>query len=219
MRVNGPMFSLDARGRLKQAVVYSIWRGINYVRGFVVPTNPNSTRQVYVRGLFTSASRAWASLTDDQRTAWDAWAEENPLTDIFGAEYTVTGMNAFLGLWVVSTDLGETPVEDPPTSSAPPVVGTLDINPGTSNGEIDFTWADGSEADFVDAWITAAIPQSRKAGKSDYRHNSYTAIASETKTISGLTAGAYYWCAARLVRDNGQTGPFISMRVQAKTGA
>lgn len=48
-KVTGPLFSLDARNKLGGAIVYSIWKGVNYVRRLVVPANPKSKDQASAR--------------------------------------------------------------------------------------------------------------------------------------------------------------------------
>ena len=48
-KVNGPLFSLDARNKVGDAIVYSIWKGRNYVRSRVVPHNPKTEAQGLVR--------------------------------------------------------------------------------------------------------------------------------------------------------------------------
>lgn len=59
-KVSGPLFSLDARGKLGGSIVYSSWRGINSVRRLVKPANPQSTDQSAIRDLLSDASKAWA---------------------------------------------------------------------------------------------------------------------------------------------------------------
>ena len=58
-KVTGPLFALDARGKLGGAIVYSSWRGINSVRRLVKPANPQSDEQTAIRDLITDASGAW----------------------------------------------------------------------------------------------------------------------------------------------------------------
>ena len=48
-KVNGPLFSLDARNKVGDAIVYSIWKGRNYVRSRIVPHNPKSDDQAAAR--------------------------------------------------------------------------------------------------------------------------------------------------------------------------
>jgi hypothetical protein len=58
-KVSGPLFSLDARGQVGKAIVFSFWKGVNYVRQHVVPNNPQSSLQTAIRDLVTDASVAW----------------------------------------------------------------------------------------------------------------------------------------------------------------
>lgn len=58
-KVNGPLFSLDARGQIGKAVVFSIWKGINYVRTYTVPKTGVEAEQLAVRDLLSQASIAW----------------------------------------------------------------------------------------------------------------------------------------------------------------
>ena len=44
-KVTGPLFSLGARGKLGQAIVFSAWKGINVVREYLIPANPKSADQ------------------------------------------------------------------------------------------------------------------------------------------------------------------------------
>jgi len=58
-KVTGPLFSLDARNKLGGSIVFSYWRGINYVRGLVTPHNPKTADQTAIRDLIKDASVAW----------------------------------------------------------------------------------------------------------------------------------------------------------------
>ena len=57
-KVIQPLGSYDARGKVA-GNVYSIWKGINYVRRLVTPANPQTADQVAVRDLIRDASAAW----------------------------------------------------------------------------------------------------------------------------------------------------------------
>lgn len=48
-KVTGPCFSLDARNKLGDAIVYSYWKGVNYVRTRIIPKNPKSDDQAQAR--------------------------------------------------------------------------------------------------------------------------------------------------------------------------
>ena len=59
--LKGPLFSVDARGKLADSLVYMIWKGINDVRKYVVPANPKSDLQTTQRGYMTSTVALWHS--------------------------------------------------------------------------------------------------------------------------------------------------------------
>jgi len=71
-RLNGPLFSLDARGKLGWALIYSIWMGINYARKYIIPANPSTDAQMLIRGYFTTAVDAYQLEEQTTRNAWDA---------------------------------------------------------------------------------------------------------------------------------------------------
>lgn len=58
-KVISPLMSMDARGQIGKAIVFSIWKGVNYVRQYAIPSNPNSADQVAIRGIISQASVAW----------------------------------------------------------------------------------------------------------------------------------------------------------------
>lgn len=48
-KVDGPLFSLEARGQIGNGVVFFPWKGRHVVRRWLKPTNPQATLQGYVR--------------------------------------------------------------------------------------------------------------------------------------------------------------------------
>ncbi len=54
-----PLISFGAGGQLGKTAVYSTWKGIPYVRRYVIPANPRTTRQVVTRNLFKALQQMW----------------------------------------------------------------------------------------------------------------------------------------------------------------
>jgi len=215
MRVRAPLHSIDVRGRFGMGPVFSIWRGLNYARSLVIPVNPQSVRQLLIRGFLSGLSRAWALLTDDQRQSWEDYADLQNRKNVFGQDLKTSGINEYIALGVIAEDTEEGAVSDPPVTENPPLVGGLAFAEGALSGEIAATWT-GSDGDYVDIWITKQLGAGRKAYPTDYRHDSYTAIAGGTLTISGLVAGGKYALKGRAVRTSGQVGPYQSATLTAK---
>lgn len=74
-KVDGPLFSLDASGTIGGAIVFSKWKGRNYVRVRVVPSNPKSGAQVGRRSMFSFISQAWGALTTVEKATWETIAD------------------------------------------------------------------------------------------------------------------------------------------------
>jgi len=56
-KVDGPLFSLEARGKIADAVVYFPWKGRHVVRQWLKPTNKQSTLQGYVRAALKGIAK------------------------------------------------------------------------------------------------------------------------------------------------------------------
>jgi hypothetical protein len=70
VKVNGPALSVDASGTLADTMVFSKWKGRNYVRSHVKPSQPRSGPQVGVRAMFKFLSKEWAGLTTILKATW-----------------------------------------------------------------------------------------------------------------------------------------------------
>lgn len=89
-KVTAPLFSFGARGQLAETLVYFPWKGIDAVRSYVVPANPNSAGQQTQRGYFGDAVDKWHTLglDADDRAAWNRYATTLPTPQ--------SGFNAFV---------------------------------------------------------------------------------------------------------------------------
>jgi len=56
-KTSGPLMSLDASGSFAKTLTYAKWKGRNYVRHLVTPSNPQSVGQQTARGALGSAGR------------------------------------------------------------------------------------------------------------------------------------------------------------------
>jgi hypothetical protein len=85
-RVSGPLFSMTASGALAEALVYSKWKGREYVRQFVIPQNPQTAKQLNVRKAFTLLVEKWQSLGAVVKETWDT----------FAGQFRCSGFNSFV---------------------------------------------------------------------------------------------------------------------------
>ena len=91
----------------------------SYDRSRVTPVNPNSTRQSAARSLLAAGSQSWQTLSDVQRTGWKSFADAHPRTDSLGSTITLTGHQAYVGLYCALINAGLTPSDDAPGGEAP----------------------------------------------------------------------------------------------------
>jgi len=99
-----PLMSFGARGKLGNAIVYSVWKGISTARQLVTPKNPKSIAQKAQRALMSSVVSAWRrpELTAAVRTAWNLLASF--------ASRALSGFNLF------ASNLVQLAAEDPDAS-------------------------------------------------------------------------------------------------------
>ena len=75
VRVYGPAMSLDASGTLANTLVFSKWKGRNYVRERVIPSNPKSGAQTGRRAMMKFLAQGWAALAGVDQATWDDLAD------------------------------------------------------------------------------------------------------------------------------------------------
>lgn len=77
VKVLGPAMSLDASGKLAGAIVFSKWKGRNYIRQLVKPANPRSGGQVGMRAMFKFLTQQWKLGFDAaDKATWEKRAEQ-----------------------------------------------------------------------------------------------------------------------------------------------
>lgn len=136
--VKGPLFSLSASGKIADSLVFMTWKGINDVRKYVIPANPNSanqqTQRGYLRSLVTlwhaidwnaadqTAFNTWASIANSAMSGFNRWIKEGIDAFVLGKEYRT--VSALVVSAVLTTSF---------TVTAAAVVGlTFTLNYGTS---------------------------------------------------------------------------------------
>ena len=122
-RVQGPLFSLAASGKLGGAVVYASWKGRAYVRELVRPANPKSDKQLSVRAMMTWLSQQWASIGSTAQDSWEDLADADVVSP-FNAfiKKNLRRWRNFLGVGQDATpDAGDTG----PTNGAASIVGGI----------------------------------------------------------------------------------------------
>lgn len=86
-KTTAPLLSFNARGAIGKTMVSSSWRGVKYMRQYVVPANPRTVAQQTVRKTFALLREMYKLAPALIRAPWDAFAQGRPFT----------GMNKFVG--------------------------------------------------------------------------------------------------------------------------
>jgi len=156
----------DVRGTIA-GQTFSRNKGGSYVRQKVSGTQPQTARQTAQRSILSQVSIAWANTEATTRALWYAYAENNPVLDVFGDALKLNGAAAFAKLNAVRVTCGQAIIATPPVAEAP-AASTLDILQGTTAEGIVTQWNDSLPATtgiMFFAWITepnqGALPKSK----------------------------------------------------------
>lgn len=106
----------DVRGTLN-GNVFSRNRGGAYVRSKVSPVQPLSEYADFARQCFGSLSQRWSTvLTDEQRSAWEAFAAVHTFVNIFGDAIVLSGIAFYQAANRRLMQIAEDVLDDPPAS-------------------------------------------------------------------------------------------------------
>lgn len=135
----GPMVGAVS-GRVG-GTIFSHNRGGAYIRNGVVPTRVVSTYTELVRNALAACSRAWGSLTDEERLNWAAYTVENPVVNRLGQKKTLSGHMAYNALNARLVQAGDTPIDVPPNADSPAALATLSavVDASTPSAVLTFT--------------------------------------------------------------------------------
>ncbi len=79
-RTIAPLLSFGASGQIGKTQVYSKWKGRPYARRYIIPSNPNTTAQQGVRGVFKFLNDLWKYMPGGALAAWELYAQGSQIT-------------------------------------------------------------------------------------------------------------------------------------------
>ena len=128
-KVKGPLFSLSASGQIAKTLVYGDWKGIDVVRKYVIPANPNTAAQQTQRGYFGNAVEDWHTdgFTAVDVVAWNLYA--------LAQKVAASGFNMLVKLKIICAVAAEAWV---------PLVDCLVTAVGAAGAQINITGTVGS---------------------------------------------------------------------------
>lgn len=210
-KVRGPLLSMRAQGQIGTSQVYASWRGVPYVRQYVVPSNPRTTSQMQIRMPFRWLQDAYRSMPGALTAVFDAYTEGRPLIARNGwTRINLPALNA-------QTDISN--ITYSPGARGGPAPGSMTITPGSGSFTVDVT-----TPSLPPGWSVAAVhavaleqqdPQSDFVGPWQYGSGTSEPYS---VTLSGLRAATEYMVGAWIeyIRPDG-TAAYSASLQQAET--
>lgn len=216
-KLNGPLLSFGARGKIGDAMVVAQTRGVKYARSYVVPANPRTTAQTNNRASFAFFREMWKLAPTLLRAPWDAFAQ--------GRKFY--GFNAYTGennrLVQGETDLQDTLGSPGAKGGIPPA--SVSAATGSGTGEVDVTVAGSSQLPTgwsITSYVAAAAHDQDPTGIFDGTLIADSDVGPDpTITLSGLDAATGCVCWGWIVyeKPDGSAAYSVSVLDTATSGA
>jgi len=126
-KVKAPLLSFSAAGQIAETLVYFTWKGLDVVRQYVIPANPNTAKQQTQRGYLTAAvakvqavrTQAANPLDADDTAAYSLWASALGIV--------MTWFNAIVKNWLDLEVAGDVPVIYSDGTVTTPTAAAIDL--------------------------------------------------------------------------------------------
>lgn len=211
---------VDIRGKLNGSV-FSKNRGGAYVRTKVSPSNPQSTFQMSVRGIFAAISSAWSALTEAQRLSWNGFVASYGRTDVFGDIRNPSGKNLFQRLNQNLVLTGQPQISTCVAPSEVPFLGLTSVDGDVSGSTLSFSYSGDVNGNRILVFATPAMSQGTKFVKNQLRVITSSIggdgltedVYAEYVAKFGIpTAGANIVFGCKVINANGQASPLETVK-------
>jgi hypothetical protein len=128
----------DARGKLN-GMVFTRGRYGAVIRTKVSPVQPATPAQQLVKQNFGALSASWRDLSDDDRNGWNSVVGSWQKTNVFGQQYTLSGLNLYVGLNQNLLQIEQTNITEAPLPGEMPVVQAFGITADVSSTNLQWT--------------------------------------------------------------------------------
>lgn len=214
------MMMTDASGKLG-GQVFSKNRGGSYVRTKVTPTNPQTTAQMVVRGIFASISSAWSSLTEASRLSFNNLVGDYGTTDIFGDLHNPSGKALFQRLNQNLEISGQAQITVCVPPEAVPFANLTSVTGDVSTTKLDVITTGNTTGSQVVIWATPSLSQGTTFVKNRLRQLTVVAGAEPVEVdvwddyvakFGAPVAGANIYFGVRVINANGQASPLETVK-------
>jgi hypothetical protein len=172
-------------------MVFSKWKGRNYARKLVIPSNPKAAKQVGVRAMMTFLAKAWAALAAGTKDDYDDLA----------AASQISPFNAYVGVNLDRWQENEGPTQAYPAAEA---TNGVVITSAPLTGHADYVTAVVTPAANANIWgimvwrdIVEVVPTWANCIAVYFQ----AAVGVHTFTDSPLDPGTYHYRFAQFNKD------------------
>jgi len=211
-KVRSPLHSIGLRGRMADGVVFGEWRGIPWMRTFVMPAQPRTQRREQIWKIIPRVTRSWANLTAAERAGWEDFAATvKPLDPVLGRPGNWSGCDAYVSANQALADAGLPLATIPPAIPFPNPPERFRLrNPAP--GVVRIRWEPLPAGTLVDLWLNQT-KASRKAYPSKFKHLVYSDGTTGLHILTGIPAGAKVAVKARTLRPDGGKSHFAQAEI------
>lgn len=211
---------VDMRGK-SNGHVFSKNRGGAYMRTKVTPSNPQSTFQMNVRGIFAAISSAWSSLTAANRQSFENLVSSYARTDIFGDLRNPTGKNLFQRLNQNLELTGQAQLTTCPEPSEVPFANVTGSSANFSTPLFEIVLGGVTTGSKLMFFATPPLSQGTKFVKNKLRliavqdgdvAGSFDITNAYTSRFGALAAAQNIHVGVRVVNANGQASPLETVK-------
>jgi hypothetical protein len=208
--------AVDARNKIA-GIVYSKNAAGGYVRVKVSPTQAATNRRGLVRTRITNLSKYWsATLTGAQIAAWNAFAKNNPVKDVFGRTITLSGIQTFCRLNANILNVGGTQIDDPPASLT--IQGITSIAPAAAAGAATFSVVYAPSPLDTNVCLNVFATQQLPIGRSFTKSYKRWIFASAAAAVTPANIHSAYLAKFGALVEGSAIGVFVNV-VDKTTGA
>jgi len=189
--VTGPLMSVDASGKFGGSMVFSKWKGRNYARKLVIPSNPKDPKQVGVRVMLSFLAKAWAAIKVAEQADYQALADADEISPF----------NAYMGVNLSRHQNNQGPTQSYPAAdaSSPCVITTAPLTGHAGYATAVVTPAANANIWGIMVWRdTASLTPTWANLVACYFQAS---VAAHTFTDSPVEAGTWHYRFAQFTKD------------------
>ena len=219
--VKYPLGSEEASGKIRNALVFLMWRGLPLCRERVTPTNPQTVAQQAIRAILVGNAAAFKLLTEEQIASWRLFTTNFTYRKL-GMPYLPSAINAYVLINFFRMYHTQARLDDPPAFSVLPPPLTIaslkwDAALEKLHTSITFTPGDYEATDYWHVELTDQTTASRRSFKRDYRiqgHvlNTLTSPQDiETDATWSVAVGQVHRVRVRALNAEGIPGPYITL--------